>query len=849
MTGRKRIVLAFMCMIMCVFCIAGAAACDTTCANDAHEWGAWVVSTQPTCEEEGVQTRECSLCGVTEEKPVEALGHTGGVATCAHLAVCERCGESYGELVAHTYDKQVATEGYLATAATCTAPAKYYYSCKCGAKGTETFEYGVPAAHTYDQKVTTEEYLASAATETESAKYYYSCICGAKGTETFEYGAPIGHIHAYDQEVATEEYLATAATCTKPATYYYSCDCGAKSTETFEYGEPIAHTYDQKVATEEYLATAATCTKPATYYYSCECGAKGTDTFEYGVPIAHTYDQKVATEEYLATAATCTKPATYYYSCECGAKGTETFEYGEPIAHTYDRQVATEEYLATAATCTAAATYYNSCTCGAKGETVFEYGEPLGHDWDEGVTTQPSCVADGKTVYTCQRENCSATRTETISANGHSYIDTVVESTCAASGYTLHKCKNCGDSYQDTVVPATGNHSWEGELTCTTGRKCSVCGLTESGTGHNYVLIGQTAADCEHAATETYQCSKCYDEYTDTIGSANGHDIEGVTPAERQVAGCKYVLVYICNDCHNEVEGDTVYHHEYIASIVKEATCTTKGVKEYVCNCGESYTEPIATNGNHSWDEGVSEGGKIKYTCLNDGCGSTKSVIDASASASAGNITADDIKDTEIQLSNAAIAFDETAADSITAGEVELSAEALKADELEDLDNLKITEEQLNQLGDSTVYNLSMTGADGAITNFGDGKVTVTIPYTLSEGEDVDSIAIWYISEDELVSIPATYSNGYVTFETNHFSYYTVTRLTPAERCELYGHSYTETVVAPTCTAEGYTLKVCVRCHDTVKENIQPATGHSYKDNATAASVFTAPQFLQVCSL
>lgn len=39
MTGRKRIVLAFMCMIMCVFCIAGAAACDTTCANDAHEWG------------------------------------------------------------------------------------------------------------------------------------------------------------------------------------------------------------------------------------------------------------------------------------------------------------------------------------------------------------------------------------------------------------------------------------------------------------------------------------------------------------------------------------------------------------------------------------------------------------------------------------------------------------------------------------------------------------------------------------------------------------------------------------------------------------------------------------------
>ena len=849
MTGRKRIVLAFMCMIMCVFCIAGAAACDTTCANDAHEWGEWVVSTQPTCEEEGVQTRECSLCGETEEKPVEALGHTGGVATCAHLAVCERCGESYGELVAHTYDKQVATEGYLATAATCTAPAKYYYSCKCGEKGTETFEYGEPAAHTYDQKVTTEEYLASAATETEPAKYYYSCICGEKGTETFEYGAPIGHTHAYDQEVATEEYLATAATCTKPATYYYSCECGAKGTETFEYGEPIAHTYDRKVATEEYLATAATCTKPATYYYSCVCGEKGTETFEYGEPIAHTYDRQVATEEYLATAATCTKPATYYYSCVCGEKGTETFEYGEPIAHTYDQKVATEEYLATAATCTAAATYYNSCSCGAKGETVFEYGEPLGHDWDEGVTTKPSCVADGKTVYTCQRENCSATRTETISANGHSYIDTVVEPTCVANGYTLHKCKNCGDSYQDSQVKATGIHEWDGEVTCTTGRKCSVCGLTESGTGHNYVLIGQTAADCEHAATETYQCSKCYDEYTDTIGSANGHDIEGVTPAERQVAGCKYVLVYICNDCRKKVEGDTVYHHNYVAQVTTEATCTASGVKTITCSdCQYSYTETIDANNNaHRWDEGTVDGNKRTYKCLN-GCEQTRTVIDAVSSEFAEGINTDDLKETgEVQLSNAAIAFDETAADSITAGEVELSAEALKADELEDLDNLKITEEQLNQLGDSTVYNLSMTGADGAITNFGDGKVTVTIPYTLSEGEDVDSIAIWYISEDELVSIPATYSNGYVTFETNHFSYYTVTRLTPAERCELYGHSYTETVVAPTCTAEGYTLKVCVRCHDTVKENIQPATGHSYKDNVTAATCVANGYILHTC--
>lgn len=49
------------------------------------------------------------------------------------------------------------------------------------------------AAHTYDQQVTSDTYLASAANCTEPAEYYYSCICGAKGTETFTDGTAKGH--------------------------------------------------------------------------------------------------------------------------------------------------------------------------------------------------------------------------------------------------------------------------------------------------------------------------------------------------------------------------------------------------------------------------------------------------------------------------------------------------------------------------------------------------------------------------------------------------------------------------------------------------------------------------------
>ena len=44
------------------------------------------------------------------------------------------------------------------------------------------------AAHSFDQQVVSDEYKATEATTTEKATYYYSCVCGAKGTETFEAG-------------------------------------------------------------------------------------------------------------------------------------------------------------------------------------------------------------------------------------------------------------------------------------------------------------------------------------------------------------------------------------------------------------------------------------------------------------------------------------------------------------------------------------------------------------------------------------------------------------------------------------------------------------------------------------
>ena len=94
----------------------------------------------------------------------------------------------------HTFNKQVATEPYLKSKATCTAKAVYYISCECGEKGEQTFEYGDKLPHTFDKQITVDKYLKSAASCTRKAVYYYSCECGlASEIKTFEYGEILPH--------------------------------------------------------------------------------------------------------------------------------------------------------------------------------------------------------------------------------------------------------------------------------------------------------------------------------------------------------------------------------------------------------------------------------------------------------------------------------------------------------------------------------------------------------------------------------------------------------------------------------------------------------------------------------
>ena len=63
------------------------------------------------------------------------------------------------------------------------------------------------------------------------------------------------------------------------------------------------------------------------------------------------------------------------------------------------------------------------------------------HSYTSKVTTSPTCTATGLRTYTCTK--CGDVYHETIAANGHKFVDTVVPPTCELNGYTTHKCSVC----------------------------------------------------------------------------------------------------------------------------------------------------------------------------------------------------------------------------------------------------------------------------------------------------------------------------------------------------------------------------------------------------------------------
>ncbi len=114
-----------------------------------------------------------------------------------------------------------------------------------------------------------------------------------------------------------------------------------------------------------------------------------------------------------------------------------------PIAHNHD---VTVEYNVDATCTTDGMTGVGCIVCG-KGATVV----PAGHKWDDGVVIEPSCVADGATLYTCTV--CSDTKIDNVvPPAGHKWDDA-----------NDAVCNACGTVRKYSITPTfetTDNKTW-----------------------------------------------------------------------------------------------------------------------------------------------------------------------------------------------------------------------------------------------------------------------------------------------------------------------------------------------------------------------------------------------------
>lgn len=407
--------------------------------------------------------------------------------------------------------------------------------------------------------------------------------------------------------------------------------------------------------------------------------------------------------------------------------------------------------------------------------------------------------------------------------------------TCVADGYVTYEavCSYEGVEYtsQKKIVLAAGGKHDIAAPTCTEAAKCKNCDYTLPATGHDMQKdeSASKAATCEAAGYDIYVCANgctasteveleqlpCTYAYYDTYHKAGT---------------CTYVKRYQCLFCKKIVEGtadeDSYVRHDYQA-VLKDATCSTTGTKTYTCKeCNDSYVEVVAKNDSHSWNAGTTEGNIQTFTCT--ACNETKTSVVATEAVKAEDMVAAE----ELALANdTTVQLPEEVKDELKGNAtVQISVEKTTAEAA------GLSAAQQEQVGGSNaaVYDFSMVAVDSEgneqrISEFTE-PITISLPYTLAEDEDVDSIKVWFINDSgEVEGIDAQYSNGFVTFTTDHFSYYTVTRLTPAERCEIYGHTWKEANVPVTCISDGHNLTYCQRCGATKVDEKVPSKGHDFK--------------------
>ena len=461
--------------------------------------------TAPTCTEKGYTTHVCSVCNDSyTDSETEALGHTGGKATCKELAVCDRCGKTYGEYGSHDYGDATCTE-----AATCKV---------CGQTS------GDAIGHEYSVLKTKVEPTCS-----EKGYSVYKCV-RCDETETRDYVDALGH--AYDNGVVTTE-----PTCTAKGVKTYTC---TRTGCTASYTEEVAAKGHTDGTAEKTNVVEAKCTTEGSYDLVTKCTVCGEVTKTEHKTAAATGHTDGTAEKTNVVEAKCTTEGSYDLVTKCTVCGEVTKTEHKTVAATGHNYMA----VVTAPTCTEKG--YTTYTCDKCSDSYkADETAALGHDMQfAGTVRAATCKEEGSDLYKCSR--CDATQTRATAKTAHTeVVDAAKAATCTATGLTEGKhCSVCGlvIAEQETVpmIDHTVATSEYVAPTCETkgktqGKYCSVCGtvITASteiaATGHKWSIVERVEPTYGTEGYIKYVCSNdSTHTKTETIAKLAG-GVEDIT--------------------------------------------------------------------------------------------------------------------------------------------------------------------------------------------------------------------------------------------------------------------------------------------------------------------------------
>lgn len=502
----------------------------------------------------GTQDKALARFKLTYKVEHESDGKLHYSDLTGHYNLCKNCQAKINK-ENHTFDVKTANEDTLAAPADCVNPAKYFYSCECGAHTDDTtlvFESGAPSGHKFGEWKESEP-----ATCTTGGKEKHICsVCKAEEERDT---APLGHDWKNDYTIDAKP------TCTQPGSKSIHCSrCDATKDE--KEIAPSGHTFGEWIN-----IIPASCLTSGNEKHICS--VCGYEEFREIPMTGHIWESDFTVDK----KPTCTEKGSKSIHCSKCDEIKDVTEISE-TGHSFG-----EWTVFSFTDCTAGGVEQRVCSeCGF---TDFRNVPPQEHQWEDDFTVDiaPSCTHSGSKSIHCSQ--CDAVKDVTvIDATGHTFTEWSdnVDATCTDKGQKTRACTVCSyTEYADTDINPDA-HLWEDDYTIDKEPTCIAEG------------------------SKSVHCSRCDATKDSTAIPLADHiygEWETIKEATCTEDGSKK---HSCINCGFEEETVITADHVWDTKTTtdKEPTCTEEGSKSIHCTkCDEKKeVQPIPANG-HDWSE------------------------------------------------------------------------------------------------------------------------------------------------------------------------------------------------------------------------------------------------------